>query len=141
MPNWDPISELGTRGLMEAPRSRLGSDAVDEILRETLRRRAPPSLSVTRDNWRNPMSQFRARQPDHDRGGDTHSSFNNQQQRDRMDSARGQTAGFAHAIDVLRRDGLSSSSEQQFIERFQRDRSQESRRSTLWGDIDDYTEG
>src|ERR1700730_5911076 len=103
---------------MEAPRSRLGSDAVDEILRETLRRRAPPSLSVTRDNWRNPMSQFRARQPDHDRG-DNHNSFNNQPQRDRMDPARGQTAGFAHAIDVLRRDGLSSSSEQQFIERFQ----------------------
>jgi hypothetical protein len=141
---------------MDARRSRIGPDAVDEILRERLRRRAPPPVFATnsRDHWRGP-SATRTRPSDTDlrTRRDPYVTFPSQQRPElpRIEPAssswRGNAAGFAHAIDVLRRDGLSGTSQQQFVERFQRETGQETTRRTSssssanWGEIEGVSEG
>ncbi|TFY60423.1 hypothetical protein EVG20_g7421 [Dentipellis fragilis] len=49
----------------------------------------------------------------------------------------GDVEGFSHAIALLRADGMSQERQQQLITRFQRERSEERRRTAMqWGDIE-----
>jgi hypothetical protein len=131
--------------------SRVGTSALDDILRETWRRRGPPSIFINRDNWQSSVASQRhqtTRRSDDDRQSrrEPHVTFGGGQRHDfpatetTEPPRRGQAAGFAHAIDVLRRDGLSDSSQSLFVEQFRRESSQD-RRYVNWGDIDGMTEG